>query len=199
MNGIDKITQRITEQIDREIAEIQAKAKEQADAITADYAARIKKETEDILAHGKTAAAEREERLASMAQMEAKKAELAIKQEMLTRAFDLALEKLCALPDEQYTEFLASLAAKAARTGKETVILSQKDRTRVGKAVVTKANELIGAGGALTLSEKTRPIKGGLILSDGAVEFNCTFETLIRLQKESMTAQVAQLLFGNAD
>ena len=62
MNGIDKITQRITEQIDREIAEIQAKAKEQADAITADYAARIKKETEDILAHGKTAAAEREER-----------------------------------------------------------------------------------------------------------------------------------------
>lgn len=195
MNGIDKITQRITEQIDREIAEIQAKAKEQADAITADYAARIKKETEDILAHGKTAAAEREERLASMAQMEAKKAELAIKQEMLTRAFDLALEKLCALPDEQYTEFLASLAAKAARTGKETVILSQKDRTRVGKAVVTKANELIGAGGALTLSEKTRPIKGGLILSDGAVEFNCTFETLIRLKKTEMAGEVASILF----
>ena len=195
MNGIDKITQRITEQIDREIAEIQAKAKEQADAITADYAARIKKETEDILAHGKTAAAEREERLASMAQMEAKKAELAIKQEMLTRAFDLALEKLCALPDEQYTEFLATLAAKAARTGKETVILSQKDRTRVGKAVVTKANELIGAGGALTLSEKTRPIKGGLILSDGAVEFNCTFETLIRLKKTEMAGEVASILF----
>ena len=195
MNGIDKITQRITEQIDREIAEIQAKAKEQADAITADYAARIKKETEDILAHGKTAAAEREERLASMAQMEAKKAELAIKQEMLTRAFDLALEKLCALPDEQYTEFLASLAAKAARTGKETVILSQKDRTRVGKAVVTKANELIGAGGALTLSEKTQPIKGGLILSDGAVEFNCTFETLIRLKKTEMAGEVASILF----
>ena len=195
MNGIDKITQRITEQIDREIAEIQAKAKEQADAITADYAARIKKETEDILAHGKTAAAEREERLASMAQMEAKKAELAIKQEMLTRAFDLALEKLCALPDEQYTEFLASLAAKAAGIGKETVILSQKDRTRVGKAVVTKANELIGAGGALTLSEKTQPIKGGLILSDGAVEFNCTFETLIRLKKTEMAGEVASILF----
>ena len=130
-----------------------------------------------------------------MAQMEAKKAELAIKQEMLTRAFDLALEKLCALPDEQYTEFLASLAAKAARTGKETVILSQKDRTRVGKAVVTKANELIGAGGALTLSEKTRPIKGGLILSDGAVEFNCTFETLIRLKKTEMAGEVASILF----
>ena len=44
MNGIDKITQRITEQIDREIAEIQAKAKEQADAITAcmsDYSRRV--------------------------------------------------------------------------------------------------------------------------------------------------------------
>ena len=195
MNGIDKITQRITEQIDREIAEIQAKAKEQADAITADYAARIKKETEDILAHGKTAAAEREERLASMAQMEAKKAELAIKQEMLTRAFDLALEKLCTLPEEEYVAFLAGLAAKAARTGKETVILSQKDRTRVGKAVVTKANELIGAAGTLTLSEQTRPIKGGLILSDGAVEFNCTFETLIRLKKTEMAGEVASILF----
>ena len=44
MNGIDKITQRITEQIDREIAEIQARAKEQADAITAcmsEYSKRV--------------------------------------------------------------------------------------------------------------------------------------------------------------
>ncbi|MEG0765446.1 MAG: hypothetical protein RRY65_07590, partial [Pseudoflavonifractor sp.] len=123
---------------------------------------------------------------------------------------------------------LASLAVKAARTGREQVIFSQKDRNRVGKAVVTRANELLAqavapklpeeitdtragamlakavsgasallAGtGMLTLAEGTRPMKGGIVLSDGEVETNCSFEVLVRLQKDSLTGEVVKTLFG---
>ena len=62
------------------------------------------------------------------------------------------------------------------------------------KAAVTRANEKLGDG-RLTLSEQTRPIKGGLILSDGDVEVNCTFETLVRLQRGEMDREVAKVLF----
>ena len=49
--------------------------------------------------------------------------------------------------------------------------------------VVTGASAVLSGTAMLTLSEETRPMDGGFILSDGAVEVNCTFDTLIRLQR----------------
>lgn len=198
MNGIEKITGRIEADAQKEIDELTAQAKSQAEEITRKYAEQAKRESEEIVARGQRNADERVERLASVAQLDAGKMVLGAKQEMLTRAFDLALEKLCALPEAEYVDLLANLAVKAVRTGKEEVILSQKDRTQVGKAVVTKANELLDKEkktGQLTLSEKTRPIQGGLLLSDGKVEVNCTFETLVRLKKTEMAGEVVAILF----
>ena len=90
---------------------------------------------------------------------------------------------------------LADLAVEASATGSEKLIFSQADRARLGKAVVVAANEKLGAKGNLTLSEETRPMEGGFVLSDGAVEVNCTFATLIRLQRGTLAGQVAGVLF----
>ena len=195
MDGIEKITGRIAEDVGREIDELTAEARRQADEIAARYDAQAKRECEDILARGRRNADERVERLASVAQLECRKLELAAKQEMLSRAYDKALEQLLNLPEQEYTALLADLAVKAAVTGREQVILSQKDRTRYGKQVVTRANELLAGRGALTLAEESRPMKGGVILSDGDVEVNCTFETLVRLQRSQLERDVAKVLF----
>ena len=195
MQGIENITGRIQADAQAEIDKILADAKAQAAEITARYDAQAQKEAEDIAARGKKNAAEREERLASVAQMEAKKLTLAAKQEMLDKAFDLALDRLVSLPDEEYIDLLAGLAASAASTGREQLIFSQKDRTRVGKQVVAAANGKLAANGHLTLSEQTRPMRGGFILSDGDVEVNCAFETLVRLQRGEISGEVAKVLF----
>ena len=194
MNGIERITQRMEDDAQREIDEILSAAQAQAAEITQSCQAQAEREAREIVDRGRRNADERVERLASVAQLEARKMELAAKQEMIAKAFDLAMEQLLDLPESEYVALLASLAAKASVTGKETVILSQKDRTRYGKQVVTQANEKLG-GAHLTLSEQSRPIKGGLILADGDVEVNCTFETLVRLQKGALEQQVAQVLF----
>ena len=55
----------------------------------------------------------------------------------------------------------------------------------------------MGVGAQLTLSQDTRNIQGGLILSDGEIEMNCTFETLVRLQREQLEREVARTLFEN--
>lgn len=227
MNGIEKITQRMEDDAQRDINEVLTAARAQADEITRRSREQADKESAAIVARGESAAAEREKRLESMAEMESRKLVLAAKQEVLDEAFTMALEKLCTLPDEEYIELLAALAVKAARTGREKVIFSQKDRNRVGKAVVTKANDalarkvapklpgdltdtkagaildkvvtgasaILAGTGMLTLAEETRPIKGGIILSDGDVETNCTFETLVRLQRENISGEVAKVLF----
>ncbi len=195
MNGIEKLTQQICADAQVEIDALLADAKAQADAITADYAQRAETAAAEILRKGEAAAAQREERLISMAIMEGRKDMLAAKQDMLAKAFDLALEKLCNLPDEEYIALLTKLAISASTTGKEQLIFSQKDRTRVGKVVVSAVNEAV-PNAKLTLSEQVRPILGGFILSDGDIEVNCAFETLVRLLRNEISNEVANVLFA---
>lgn len=61
--------------------------------------------------------------------------------------------------------------------------------------VVTGASAILNGTAMLTLAEETRPMDGGFILSDGAVEVNCTFDTLIRLQRGALAGEVAKVLF----
>lgn len=197
MNGIEKITGRIEADVQREIEAIAAEADAHAGEIAARYEEQARRESGDILARGRKNAAEREERLASVARLEARKLELTVKQELLGRAFERALEQLLSLPEDEYVALLAKLAAQASSTGREQVLFSQQDRTRYGKQAVTRANEILSETGvgALTLAEGFRPIRGGLILSDGDVEVNCTFETLVRLQRAALEKDVARVLF----
>ena len=194
MNGIENTTRRIREDTQAEIAQGAAQAQAEAERITARYRAQAEAEGKDLAARNEKAAAEREERLVSAARMEARKTALAAKQEMVERAYDLALEKLCAMPKAQYVEAAARLLVMAAPDGRGEVILSAEDRTRVGADLVAKANTLL-KNGKLTLSGQTRPIRGGFILKNGNVEVNCTFETLVRLQRTETAGAVAKQLF----
>lgn len=194
MNGIDKLTQRISDDARAEAEQLLQKAREEAAAITADYAKKAEQAGAETLARGKAAAAQREERLASVAAMESRKAALAVKQEMIDKAFELTLEKLGRLPEAEYIDLLARLAVKASVSGEEEILLSADDKERVGAAVVAGANAL-KEGGKLTLSERTAPIQGGIVLKDGDVEINCAFETLIRLARHDMAGEVAGVLF----
>ena len=64
----------------------------------------------------------------------------------------------------------------------------------VGKLVNSATAQITGTG-LLSLSEETRNIRGGFILVDGPIEVNCAFETLVRLQREKLEKQVADILF----
>lgn len=227
MEGIEKITAKILQDAEEEVTQLIAQTDEKVRAIGEAAKAQADKETADTLARGRRAADERLERLKSAARMEQRKLELAAKQEVLSQAFDLALEKLCSLPEQAYIDLLTKLALEAASTGKEQLVFSPADRARVGKQVVVAANEAMVKGfvpdlpdaitdtkvgaflgkvvnvsaaivtgtGMLTLSEETRPIRGGFIMVDGDVEINCAFETLVRLQREKLEKDVAHALF----
>ena len=227
MNGIEKITAKIAADTEAEIAQLTAQTDEKVQSIGEAAKAQADKETADTLARGRKAADERLERLKSAAQMETRKLALGAKQEVLGEAFNLALEKLCSLPDPEYIALLTRLAVEASSTGREQLVFSPKDRARIGKQVVVAANDalvkdvapelpgsitdtkvgaflgkvvnstaaMVTGTGMLTLSEETRPIKGGFIMVDGDVEVNCAFETLVRLQREKLEKDVANLLF----
>lgn len=204
MNGIEKITGQIDADVQKEIDAALDQARAQAQEIEARYASQAEAQAEAIRRKGEQDAALRRERLVDVARLEARKTLLAAKQDMVGQAFDLALKKLLELPDQEYIALLAKLAVAASRTGREQVILSQKDRSRYGKQAVTMANDMLAkkagpraaeSAGMLTLAGESRPMAGGLILRDGRVETNCSFEVLIHLQRDALSAEVARVLF----
>ncbi|MEG1999987.1 MAG: V-type ATP synthase subunit E [Evtepia sp.] len=199
MNGLNRITDRLLADAQSEIDATILAAQTEADAIRARYEQQARREREEILARGRKRAGEHKERLAGAAQLEARKMVLTAKQSMLDRAYDMAKEELAKLPEKQTIALLAMLAATGSSSGKEAIILSQKDHKTIGDAVVTAANKALAEKkrpANLVLSPETRNIFGGLLLTDGEVETNCTFESLLRLTKGEIIADAANVLFA---
>lgn len=194
MRGTDKI-----------IAHIQADAKAQADAIIAQaeqqcagireaYEGKAKEAYAEKIRAGVKVCEDLAESKSRIAQMESKKSLLALKQELVSSAFDKAQTKLLALPKEQYLDFLTGLAVKAAPDGNGELVLNASDKAAYGSELVKAANARLN--GQLKLSDETGDFAGGLIVKNGPVAVNNTLELLIDLCRSEMAADVAKVLFS---
>ena len=195
MNGIERITARIEADGRAEIDRILSEAKAEAERIGARYRAEAEQMRADFAGQNEQAAAERKERLVRAAQMEGRKLQLAARQAMVARAYDRALEKLCALSEKESVALLTALLRQASIDGGGEVLFSAEDE-KAGKRAVKAVNE---TGGDLRIAREERPIGRGFLLREGRTEVNCTFETLVRSQKEQTAGMVAKILFAEQE
>lgn len=192
MNGIENITKRIAEEAEAEAKKILADAEAEALRIRSEYEGLCAKKREEILARGKKIADERASRISGAATLEAKKAALTKKQELISDAFSAACEKLSKLSDDKRALAVARLALLAANGGKGEIILSKAERDAIGAKVIANCSGNTG----ITLSEETREIGPGLIFRDGTAETNCTFRALVEELRDRMSREIADILFG---
>lgn len=129
----------------------------------------------------------------SVAELEARKLRLAAKQAVVADAFDTALDQLEAMDRGDYTRLLAERAKEAAVQGGE-LLFSERDRAEIGEKIV----DLVNAGrtdARVSLGSDTINARGGFVLRSGAVEINCTLETMVADIREEVTPQVVKALF----
>ena len=198
MKGIDKITSRIIADAEAECRDVKRESDERCAAVRAENEKRAQDEYWRLVREGVKDTEQRVQRMDRTARLEAKKSVLNMKQEAVSRAFDLAKDKIAELPERDYVAFLAREAAEAAITGQEEVLLCERDRAAVGEQVVKAANERLaakGLPGTLTLSDATREMTGGLVLKQGDIEVNCSVDTLLELVRGELAARVAEVLF----
>ena len=197
MNGIEKIAARIEADAKAEIEALNAETEAQCAAISAEAQAKAAEAYEKRMAKGRAECEVRVQRLGATADMEARKAILAFKQEMVGEAFAKAVDAIVNLPKEEYIEFLASQAAAASSNGYEELVFSQRDQA-VAKAAAKRANAILqekGKEAHLSVSSETADIPGGLILRHGDIEVNCAADTLVGLYRNRLAGQVAGILF----
>lgn len=200
MNGLNKILDRISAEAQAEVNVILAEAADKCREIKAGYDQKAQDEYWRLVGEGSSECETQVRRLAGAAEMEAKKAILATKQEAVTRVLEASKQRICTMPEGQYVSFLARLASDASFTGTEEIILNEKDKNTVGKAVVREANELLRKRKlqqSITLSSGTGDFMGGLMLKQGDIEVNCTVETLVELSREKLASQIAEILFAD--
>ena len=198
MKGTEKIIAHIRADGDAEAKKIIDAASKQAEEKRAESFKAALSEYEKLMQAGN---AECEYILSGsrrIAEMEAKKSVLSVKQEMISAAFDAAREEIVNMPRDKYTQFLARMAAAAAASGMEEIVLNARDKAEVGKSVCKAANELLsakGTPGKLTVSEDTADISGGVIVRFGGIETNCSIDALIRQRRSGLSTEVAAAMF----
>lgn len=199
MNGIEKIKAKIAEESSQQRDALLCEAREKATEIIEAYRIEANRQYEAQCSKAKAEAEKKIARMESAAELDARKLRLAAKQEMLAKAFSSAEESLCALSGQDYVELLKNLALKAVTTGSEELVFSTADRDTYGTKVVLAVNEALerrNEPANLTLAEESREFHGGLYVKNGNIETNCTFSALIRLQKEQLSREVAEILFN---
>ena len=198
MKGTEKIIAHIRADAEAQSAAILSQAEQQCAAIREEYEARARERYSEKLLSGGKACEDRVDSMDRIARMEARKGLLALKQEMVSKSFELACEKLVNLPEADYVALLARLAAEAAVTGTEEIVLNARDRAAVGEKAVGAANAKLAEAGKtakLKLSPAEGAFAGGLLLRRGSIETNCTAELLVELQRSEMSSELAGVLF----
>lgn len=193
MNGLDKIIARMESDIRAECDALAANAAENAAAIRRDYQAQADAAARDSAQCAQTQAAEHLEHLNGSSQLACRQRVLAAKQQLIDEAFARTAQALAALPQADYIDLLAALAAENG-SGDEELLLSARDREAVGAAVVDAANAR-KPGASFRLSGETRDTGGGLVLRRGRVELNCSFTEKLRQLRQEESSAVARLLF----
>ena len=193
MNGLEKIVARMESDTRAECDALAASAAENAAAILRDCQAQADAAARDSRQRAAAQAAEHLEHLNGSSQLACRQRVLAAKQQLIDEAFVRAAKALTALPQAEYIDLLATLAAENG-SGDEELLLSAADRDAVGAAVVEAANRK-RAGAAFRLSEETRDTGGGLVLRRDRVELNCSFAEKLRQLRQEESSAVAKLLF----
>lgn len=199
MKGIEKITEKILKDAKQEAYVVVQAAQVEADRIIKEYEEAAKNEKEKIIKNANEKEKDLYKHISDMANLESRKELLRVKQELLDIVFKEAFLKLANLNKDLHIAFLAKMASEASLEGKDSVILSDFDKKTIGDAVIETANDLLrkaGKNAALTLSDEVRDINGGLILKNGAIETNCTYEVLYKTLRNELAADVAVRLFA---
>ena len=220
MTGLDKIkdkiiaeakldAQRIIEDAQKKCNEILLRASGDADNIKAELDVAAHREAESIISRAKSGAAP--EKRNNIAQAKSHATDL---------AFETAKKEILSLPVDKYAEFLAKLLVSALnaqiqieKTNRELygeegtqepidVLLAQEDISKVGALILPAAKklatgkpvaELVARAG---VSVDSANIEGGMIVRIGALDINCSVESLIESAKERLEGNVAKILFG---
>lgn len=200
MPNAQKITSRILEEAKKAAENIVAEAKAEAN----ENLAAAKKEANEILKQAdreaSVLAGEQGKHKLSAIESELRKEVLSVRRKLIDSAFAKAMDKLVAMSPEAKVAMLAPRIMEASPDGQGEILMAGSDVTVVGPQLLEAVQKLYEAQGIkpqLIISQDTIKASGGFVLRKGNIEYNNTYETLLKSSQEELEGQVAAIIFAD--
>lgn len=199
--SLENIVEKILSEARDTVQVIDGKAEENIEKLRARLDAEERKLTEDAKKRAEAEAEEIVSRRTSSALLEGRKRVLGAKESILNEVFAEAKMKLLGLPDDEYLKLLTDLAVAYCTYGDEVVMLSPSDKKRLSKKLkgwTTSINTALKGKklpGKIGVSDETRDIEGGIILSRGRTEINLSLDVLLGELRYEMEGRLTEILF----
>jgi V/A-type H+-transporting ATPase subunit E len=199
---LEKLLARIMRDAQEEYDRVVAQARAERDKMLVDAESQGKDLFRTRVAEARNVAEEEKRRRVTVAALDARKETLEVKQALIAEVLDRARDEVANLPEDRYVDFLAGMLIEAPLSDEAEVILSSRDREKIGQRLLERANaerEAAGAHGRLRLTDETRDIAGGFILRTPGLELNNSIEALIDAQRDGLEPLLVDMLFGGPD
>ena len=171
----------IEEENDAKVREISRKINAEIKEIQDSYAARLSKEEPEVL-----------KRREIVAELDAKRVDLGVRQRLLNEAFEAALKQLTELNPDKYVAFAEKLLNEAVSTGNE-VLFTGKNEKHLDQNWINNYNSAHNT--SITLSPEKVNISGGFILRNERIDTNCSWDMLISDARSDIETGVVKKLF----
>ena len=189
MNGKENIINKILSDADARCAEILSVANSQAQAIVERAEQAIATDRQALDQRLQVVAVERQRNRRATAELDAKKYALSRKQQLITRCYEIAYDKLTKMSAADRLDLIGALIEKHAEVG-ETVYVTQADAKGVTQVWLN------GFDKKLKLGKKYIKADGGLVLEGEGYEKDLTLRSVIRHLREQTEADVSKMLLG---
>lgn len=194
-NGIDAILAKINEYaeetakkiIDDSTEKVNA-AYEKAMADAAEYSAELSGQSETELSL-------LESRAAADYETVVRDRTLALKQELLSKTYQRAVELLKGLPDERKLELYKKWLLRFGEDKNYTVILNKEDKEAFYDILSYEISKGVYPGKPV-LSAETADISGGMILDCGDTRTDISFENAVSAEKGKYDGELIGILFA---
>ena len=167
---------------DAKVREISRMVNAEIKEVQDSYAARLGREEPEVL-----------RRREIVAELDAKRVDLGVRQRLMGEAFEEALKQMVSLAPDKYVKFADKLMSQAVVTGSEVVFVG-KDEKHLDQRWLDGYNASHKT--SLTLSGERLPIAGGFVLRNDRIDTNCSWEMLIADARADIETEVVKRLFA---
>lgn len=196
MNNIESIVKKIADDAKLSAEQKIAEAQQDAQQIVSDYQAQADKIMQNAQAQAQKQASVIAERVESQSGLIRRNLMLQYKREAIEQAFQKSLEVLCAQDADKQVTLLSDAAVKYLSADAK-VILNEKDKAAFGEKLVSEISRKLQAANknySVSLSADAGSMQGGMILAEGSIETNLSYEILVKNIRDELEGEVAKVL-----
>ncbi len=198
MSNLNNITSKIIKDAEEKRDEILNAAQVESDSIIAKETKKAKNLEVELIEKAKIEAKARENRVISNARLKVRNNELKAKQDMISKVFEKAVERLNSLSTLEYKEYILRALDSLDLEGTEILIINKKDEDVINnKFLLDLNNKLISLEKKGKISILTNGnFDRGFILDRNGIQINNTFESLVKSLRSELELEVTKVLFN---